>query len=202
MDEGPVSHLSTIDYDVLMLYDYRDFSQDFEFEGLIAGYQHIYLIGWSMGVWIGQHIFKANRRSFTKCIAINGTLCPIHDTFGIPLDVFFATLAEFNEKSRLKFYRRMCREKSNIHHFLSVQPKRSVAEQHQELQYLSENVSCCQADEAIYTDVIVSDSDWVIPSPHQEKFWQDYSLLHIPGFHYLFPLFQNWDHLITFTDAS
>ena len=49
MNEAPVNHLKNDDFDVLILFDYRNFDFDFnQFD--FSKYEKKYLICWSMGV--------------------------------------------------------------------------------------------------------------------------------------------------------
>jgi biotin synthesis protein BioG len=132
MDGGPFRFLTSSDYDVYMLYDYRQLNMP-DIAAIVGKYMHVHLVSWSMGVWAGQKLFSARAHLLDRTIAINGTLCPIDDRFGIPIEVFDATLAEFNEHARKKFYKRMCREKNNLNVFLNNQPQRSLEDQGQEL---------------------------------------------------------------------
>jgi len=196
MDGHPFTHLSSEEFDVLMLFDYRNFQLDVDISELSNNYQTIHLIAWSMGVWVGQLLFKEYSAQLTKKIAINGTLCPIHDDFGIPGKIFTDTLSGFDERARGRFYKRMCRERSTLKTFLTRQPKRNIDEQQEELAYLSENVTCIAAVESIYSELRISDSDWVIPTVNQMNFWKGQNIMTIQGFHYPFLLWQSWEHLL------
>lgn len=202
MDEGPVSHLASTDFDVLMLYGYHDLTMPLDIDQLSSRYSDIFLIGWSMGVWVGQKLFHKYRTSFSGCLAINGTLCPIDDKYGIPINIFNATLDGFSEVTRLKFYRRMCREKSNLKKFLSSEPKRSLEDQEGELTFLLLNTECLKLEQSIYDSVVIADYDWIVPSENQKRFWRESRSFHLPAFHYLFPLYQSWDHLIRLSKDS
>lgn len=199
MDENPFINLVTDRYDLLMFYDYHNLDCDIQWHALWKKYDKVSLVGWSMGVWAAQKVFYGMARGFAKTLAINGTLCPIHDKYGIPEEIFDATLGNFGEVARMKFYRRMCREKSNLKTFLKVQPKRSLENQKDELSILQEIVDCCSPEETIFKNILISDNDWVMPSANQLQFWQSAnidSLLHIEGFHYLFNLYQSWEQLM------
>ena len=122
-------------------------------------YDHVILIGWSMGVWAGQKLFADISERFSRTIAINGTLCPISDRFGIPEKIFDSTLSGFAEKARTRFYRRMCRDKTNLELFLANQPQRTLESQQVELKVLRENVDCVSSEKSIYNEIIVADND-------------------------------------------
>ena len=108
----------------------------------------------------------------------------------------------FGESARLKFYRRMCREKTNLQLFLANQPRRSLKDQGEELAALKKIVDCIPAEESMYKEIIVSEYDWVVPSANQFEFWQARSVTSVSGFHFLFNLWQSWDHLLDFSDAA
>lgn len=196
MDDFPFCSLTSIEFDVYMLYDYRQLTDHHDIETLVEGYEQVHLVSWSMGVWAGQKLFAGKRYLFDRTLAINGTLCPIDDSFGIPEKVFNATLAGFNENSRLKFYKRMCRQKDNLNFFLSRQPQRSVKDQGEELTALKKMVDCSPASSSIYEEIIVAESDLIIPTANQLKYWQGRQVTMVSGFHFLFNLWPSWDQLL------
>jgi len=100
MDASPFLPLGAREYDVLMLFDYRDLALDCNLATLFDSYQSAFLVSWSMGVWVGQQIFQSWSHCLQGAIAINGTLCPIHDQFGIPEQLYDATLEQFNATAR------------------------------------------------------------------------------------------------------
>ncbi len=202
MDGFPFRSMASVEYDVYMLHDYRQLENCPDIEGLAEKYEQLVLIGWSMGVWVGQKLFSDKRHLFHRTIAINGTLCPIDDRFGIPTKVFNATMVGYSESARLKFYRRMCREKTNFKLFLTKQPQRSLQDQGEELAALKKMVDCIPADESIYQEIIISEYDWIVPSANQFDFWQGKPVTSVSGFHFLFNLWQSWDHLLDFSDAA
>lgn len=205
MDPTPVSHLRTIDQDLLVIYDYTDLELQLEFEPLFQNYSTCTLICWSMGVWAGQYLFGNYRDRFSSTIAINGTLCPIHDDYGIPVEVYSATLRYFSETSRLKLYKRMCGGRDAHTRFLSLQPQRSLSAQEQELASLIEYVDCSTADSSIYKNILISKKDRVVPTGNQMAFWQQEhtgKIHSVEGGHYPFSGFQSWQELIDFNPCS
>ena len=201
MDGNPFRHLASIEYDVYMLYDYRQLALPEEVAQILPRYEEIHLIGWSMGVWAGQKLFAGQQNIFNRTLAVNGTLCPVHDRYGIPIEIFTDTLAGFGEAARFKFYRRMCREKSNFRSFLAKQPQRSLEDQREELAVLRDMADCTPVDQALYRQVLIAEYDWIIPSENQQNFWRDKNVTLISGFHYLFNLWQSWDHLLAFAES-
>jgi biotin synthesis protein BioG len=202
MDSNPVRHLTADGLDLVILSDYRRLHLPAGFIDQLAEYATVYLVGWSMGVWAGQLLFSQASQLFTKTIAINGTLCPIDDELGIPRKIFFDTLASFAVSSRLKFYKRMCREKNNLEYFLSHQPQRELESQREELQYLADKVDCTEQQASIYRDVIISDSDWIFPTANQKRFWQGFTIHTLAGYHYPFLQWEDWEQLLDWVERE
>lgn len=196
MDQGVVKHLGCTSCDVAMLYNYRNIDLPEGLDEVYTTYKRLFLVCWSMGVWVGQKLFEKDKKMFTKTIAFNGTLCPIDDNYGIPKEVYGATLRDFNEITRKKFYRRMCREKANLNLFLENEPKRSIAEQKEELAFLENKVDCVVVEKSIYDQVIVADKDLIMPTENQKRYWETHNIQLISGFHYLFGLFRSWEEIM------
>lgn len=203
MDANPFRPLAATESDVLVLSDYHDLIQepghscpDPDPANLLGPYPRISLIAWSMGVWAGQQLFGNRRLCLHETIAINGTLCPIDDRFGIPPQIYDGTLNQFNEAGRLKFYRRMCHDRNTLPTFLEHQPERSLASQHRELEALRNRVFCQAAEGSIYTRIIVTSRDLVIPTANQLSFWQGQNVLNMEGAHFPFYRWHSWEALL------
>lgn len=202
MDQYPFQPLGSMSQDVLMLYDYTDIpSEPQDIIRSMDGYHSITLVAWSMGVAYAQKLFANCSSLFTKTIAVNGTLCPINDHCGIPVKVFAATRDDFSERARLKFYRRMCRDKLLLKVFLGNQPRRSVQSQQAELAaiYLD---SVCETEEiSIYSNVVISQNDYIMPTLNQLNFWKNSPTHLLSGAHFPFYLWESWDDLLQFIET-
>ncbi len=196
MDGRPFVPLQAQGVDVLMCYDYTNLEVEEDLSAVIASYAEVSLVGWSMGVWAGQCLFAASACQFQRRIAINGTLCPIHDRFGIPVEIFSSTLENFNEAARLKFYRRMCRERRTLETFLAHQPERGIDNQRLELRRLLQATDCLAADVSIYTDIVIAARDFILPTANQERFWHGHNIHTLDGSHFLFYGWENWDDIL------
>jgi pimeloyl-[acyl-carrier protein] methyl ester esterase len=195
MDERPFQKLDANCYDVLILYNFKKITSDSEIRGVINRYREKILIGWSMGVWCGQKLFK-NRTTFDRTIAVNGTLCPIHDHYGIPRDLFFSTLQKWSPETRMKFYRRMCRDKGLMSTFLENMPARGVEDQKEELAGYLQSADCIDSSESIYSEIIVSDNDLVVATSNQVAFWEGCKTTILAGSHFPFYQWKSWDELL------
>lgn len=196
MDEMPLSPLVSHEWDVLMFCNYVDLVPDIGLDSLFSSYKEIALISWSMGVWAGQQIFSSYQDKLSASLAINGTLCPIHDRLGIPEDVIRATLTHFDEKGRLKFYHRMCRDRGLYRTFLNRKPRRSLADQKRELAYLLEIAHCDFEEMPIYRRALIADHDFIMPTANQLLFWAGKKVRQVDGYHFLFYSYQSWDELL------
>ena len=124
MDEKIVSDLYAQNNDILTLFDYRTIeTPDFDF----SNYEKKYLIAWSMGVFVCNYFYE-QYKNFNRYIAINGTLKPIDDNYGIPKSIYDLTVANFNEMSCSKFMRKISATK-NLQEYTS----RSLNELKEEL---------------------------------------------------------------------
>ncbi len=200
MDETPFQPLTTGLADVLMLHAYHDLVLHYDLARLFNRYSSVSLVAWSMGVWVGQQLFRHWAHRFHTAIAINGTLCPIHDQLGIPAEMVSGTIAQWSEASRLKFYRRVCQEPSMLASFLQHQPQRTVESQRLELVALQGQAGCEGVETAIYDQVLITDRDRIFPSAHQLSFWQQgrpgIRVRCVNGPHFPFYAWKNWDDLL------
>lgn len=196
MDENPVQVLQSDDFDVLLLYNYSQMVPDIDIPELLAKYNDVFLVSWSMGVWAGQKIFAEYRELLRSCIAINGTLCPIDDHYGIPRKTVLATHDGFDAGQRDKFYFRMCRDRKLYQAFIENQPQRSVADQKEELAALLVQVNCLPEENPFYTIAFIAEHDFIIPTRSQLRFWPDKKVKRVDGSHFLFYDYKSWDALL------
>lgn len=195
MDCTPLRPLASQEYDILHLYDFRDMQDVDQILTEIAGYEQRILIGWSMGVWCGQNLFADHARLFSRTIAINGTLCPVHDRYGIPKDLFTGTMASWSEISRSKFYHRLAGGGEVERIFLRNQPQRALDSQQQELAYYLENTNCIAREKSIYREILVSDRDRIVPTANQREYWGN-GIVELTGGHFPFYQWPGWDELL------
>ena len=181
MDECVIKHLEYEDYDVLMFYDYNTLETDFDFSSLDV-YPQKYLVAWSMGVMTAT-LFNLDYISKT---AINGTLRPIDDKFGIHERIYNLTLKGFSPKGAERFIKSMFKEECEL-----PCPERNFEEQKSELEALTHY----QANQSFkYDRIILSSDDKIIPTKNQTAFWNIEPNI-ISG-HAPFNLFKKWGELL------
>ncbi len=196
MDSLPFKPLAAQEVDVLNLYDFRNLEPKDIVPDVLSDYKECILISWSMGVWAGQKIFAQYQHLFSRTIAINGTLCPIHDRFGIPRELFAGTADGWSDISRRKFYHRVCGSMNTERCFLKNQPERHLKDQQDELIWYLGTVDCHEDDDSIYNEVLVSDKDRIVPTSNQMAFWGKERVLQLEGSHFPFYRWNSWDELL------
>ena len=196
MDRWPLNGLATEPFDVVVLSDYHRFDGLDTVRAELPGYRRCYLICWSMGVWAGQRLFSRDKDLFERRVAINGTLRPVDDRFGIPVEIFAATLEGFDESILERFYRRMCKEPGVFPFFHEHRPRRSLADQRRELAVLQHTVDDGAETPDLYDAVIISGNDLIVPTRNQQAFWRGRRVIGIDGCHYPFSRWHRWSDVL------
>jgi pimeloyl-[acyl-carrier protein] methyl ester esterase len=202
MDSNPFRPLLSAQYDVLSCYDYTDNLCSINIRDLKQRYDRILLVGWSMGVAYGQRHFEDVAEYFYKTVAVNGTLRPVDELHGIPVDICRGTLEALDEDTLLKFYRRMCRSSSVFDTFITNRPQRALNDIKKELAAIMEDMERANADSSIYTDIIISEKDMIVPTKNQVRFWnraQAGKVQRLESSHFPFYLWKSWDDLLGYT---
>lgn len=196
MDFHPFVPLGSRDYDILHICDFSELSARNEVLTDIDPYSERILLSWSMGVWGGQRLFAGYAHLFARTIAVNGTLCPVDNHYGIPRELFAGTLSGWSELSRRKFYRRLTGGGAIEQKFLQYQPKRSLTDQQRELAYYLSDADCISRTQSIYREVLISDTDRIVPTVNQLSYWGKKNVQHVGG-HFPFYSWNDWDHLLS-----
>jgi biotin synthesis protein BioG len=161
--------------DVLMVFDYRSMDSSELFKLLPAG--NLHLLAWSMGVWaaswLSQHDPHFAALRFSSSTAIGGTLSPIDNRCGIPVQDFEEMLGSFSPAKQESFYRSMFDCDEEAERFLLCKPCRSVELLWDELENLYK--LCRSSGSArlpdIYNRRIVTTRDRIFPARNQVRAW-------------------------------
>ena len=200
MDEAVFPFADDPALDLALLFDYQDLVIPGELQNLVPDYAEIYLAGWSMGVWVLSHVLPSFSLTPQKTIAINGTLSPIHENYGINPEIFDATLNALDHRGRDKFIRRMFASHADFERFAPLMPRRLLESQKEELaalkKFILENP---EPSASAFTHIIITQNDRIIPTLSQQRFWEeksDLTPLLLPGGHYPFFNWKNWRELL------
>lgn len=180
------SGLSIKKNDICVCYDYRNDSFD---SSLFLKYKHITVIGWSFGVWMAAYTLSKTNLKIDKSIAINGTMHPIDDEYGIPQTIFYSTLQSLTDESFSKFQRRICGNTKKYDKFKHVLSKRDIQEVTNELNALKHKTDSINDIPFLWNIAYIADKDLIFTADRQEAFWNKYTLQirkindsHLPDF--------------------
>ena len=190
MDANVINSLTCDGFDLLEINDYSILTPLPKFQE----YDQIILIAWSLGlIAAAQCGIKAD-----LTIAINGTLRPIDDSFGIPPAIFEGTVDNWHERGRNKFNRRMCGDRETLAHFNSNPPARSIEAQQQELIAIRDTVKTQPEPANIFDIAIICSGDRIMPAVAQTAYWEckKTAIIKLDAPHYLFNRWNSWKELI------
>mgnify|MGYP000854052731 FL=1 len=195
MDIHAVQHLKNNEYDICVISNYDSFQNELP---NFTSYSKVHLIAWSMGVWAASKLFEHQADMFDKKIAINGTGCPIHNTYGINEQVFIGTLTSWNDSTRKRFDARMCggnKEYAQMKHYMSA---RTSDNQQKELQSLYNAINIdSNTDEFVWTAAIIGEQDMIFTSENQKNYWSTRTKsITLPVPHFPFHKIETWKEIL------
>ena len=172
--------------DVAMFYGYSDLNAEIPPE--FFEYSRVVVAAWSFGVGVADFMMDKLPRAQTR-IAICGSTAPVHDSLGIPREIFEGTLKNFSESSREKFLLRVFGA-ANFKSCKGLFAPRSAEEEKAELQNLGENFKKFRANPENWTRAIAAKNDKIFPLANLKNAWGD-KLEIVSGEHFPLALFQN-----------
>ncbi len=189
MNETPLEHLKKDDFDILILFDYRNTNIDLSTFNY-KNYQEKYLIAWSMGVLV-SNLFYQDLSGFDKKIAINGTTKMIDNDFGIPPRIYKVTTKYLNEDSRDKFIKNMFKNGS-------LNPNIKITRNLEELKEELIAIEGIKIDkELVFDKALISLDDRIVPSENQIRFWSNKTKIEkINSTHCPFDNYDSWCQLL------
>lgn len=178
-------------YNLMVLWNYSDFT----FPEINFNYDEYLVIGWSFGVYAAQKFYTcfASSVNITLLCAINGTLNPVDNEYGIPKDIFAATLDNLSERSLNKFRIRMCGGRSNYESQINLLPEGSsdISALKKELEnFRNLGYFFTEEDSLRWDLVVISEKDLIFPPENLKKAWKGNTILELKGKSHL-PAFQS-----------
>lgn len=168
MDETPFRDFVRPGYDLAVVWDYRSLHIDWSFT---ANYSEICILAWSMGVAAASLSTHAIDGRVTRRVAVNGTLCPVSDSEGIPEAVFHGTRDRLDERNLLKFYRRMFADRGQRDAFLACPPHRDIPGLVDELDAVEQAISFNAGHSGRYDVAYIGTQDAIFPAAAQLRAW-------------------------------
>ncbi len=183
MDFNPFTDLDAPGYDIAVACDYRD--EDFD-PACLNGYREIALIAWSMGVMEADRILSGTELPLTLTVAVNGTLSPVSDTDGIPVNVFKGTLDTMSPANLQRFNKRMCGSRERLALFESKKPERDIENLIDELRILGER-AIAPRKHLRWDRAVIGNRDLIFPAQAQRNAWSNIDIIdtdepHLPDF--------------------
>lgn len=194
MDEKVIEHIDSKGFDVCVFQHYdKDFSVDI---AALSSYNEIYLVAWSMGVWAAGKSLLNRGLKIKKSIAINGTLNPVDDHFGIPVNVFQGTIKHFSEINKQKFDRRMLDSIFDVEKYKNIGIQRSIGSQLTELKAIFEQAKDSEID-FHFDKAVIGNRDLIFPTLNQIEFWEEKTAIKtIDSAHFPFFKFKSWSEIV------
>ena len=163
-DQNPFKTLDCGDFDIIFVYDYNEIST---FDIDVSEYKKKYLITWSMGVFVA-YLMRHKFSDFDYKIAVNGTVSPVDNEFGIPVRMFELTLKHAQKGLEGKFYQNVFDTVDEYEKYLKSPVKRTIESRVNELSSLYSLIKNTDISfENFYNVAIVSEFDKIIPPQNQ-----------------------------------
>lgn len=170
MDENPFSILKS-NCDILYVYDYT--TPEFPYFDF-SKYKNISLLAFSYGVYASA-IANLPDISIKKSVAVNGTLIPVDDKYGVPLRQFELT-EKMDSQSVVKFRERLFGGEKAKEHFDIFEknlPQRSAQSCTDELIGMKKYVPIFPTPSKNFDKVYIAKYDRCVPTRNQFNFWKN-----------------------------
>lgn len=105
-DPQSVKNFTPKNWDILVLYDYRDIEFPIEALAVITEYEKFALVAHSFGVWVANHHYN-KLPQLQNSVAVCGTPMPVNDKYGIPKRIFDLTVRSIKNEGIGKFTKKM-----------------------------------------------------------------------------------------------
>lgn len=193
------NHPECGDNDLLMIYDYNNMDIPDELKTL-NNYESKILAAWSMGVFTA-YLNRVLFEDFNKKIAVNGTITPVDDKFGIPVKIFELTLKHAASGLGGKFYKNVFQTLKEYEEYLKNPVQRSIENRVEELENLYDLIRQQPAGfdgEKFYDCAVVCQNDKIIPSANQSASHNknNVPVIFLDCGHFPFYNFSKWDEII------
>lgn len=167
--------------DFAVCYDYTDMTLD---AAVLRPYSEVRVRAWSLGVYAASLVLPGLPCAVSHALAINGTLTPVDDSLGIPVDVYDATLENFSAESLERFNRRMCGAHRAV--FEARRPARGLDSLLAELRHIRE--CAAHAGRARFTGwniAVLGKKDRIFPIANMRRAWFATPVLELDEPHYM-----------------
>lgn len=198
MDQNVINHFCSGDYEIFSFDSYHHDETVKKISQLDNNHVN-HLIAFSLGVYMASFLLENSNLNFKTSTAINGTLKPYDENYGISPDIFDKTIENWSIAGKNSFNKRMIKFDHLLGKYLSIQPSRSLEDQKSELIYIRNLIKNHPAPRNIFSLALVGDQDRIFPAMNQIEFWDSCSrhkIIESP--HFPFFSFKNFTQLMEF----
>lgn len=180
-----------MDSDYWIVSDYRDLS----FPESLSSYAEVDVVAWSLGVWVAERIGSTCHARWNKCVAVNGTYCPVSDALGIPEKIFQGTMEQLSDDGMRRFERRICGDRNTWASYRAF-PPRPLSEITDELRFLYHEITAGEKGSSFsWSKAWIGTGDRIFPPENQKRAWLERNVLYaeIESPHYCFHTTRQWN---------
>lgn len=164
--------LSREGWDVILVFDYSDLSFD---TSILSQYSTIFIISWSLGVAAAEESLRECSDKIAAAFAVNGTLHPVSDEFGIPEGIYTGTEQNLSSRNLLKFQKRIS-SADDIFQF-PIDKEEVMGADIDALQLELRNIGKLKLSSILpWKRVYISENDKIFPATSQLAYWGKHPL--------------------------
>ncbi|MDE5903436.1 MAG: DUF452 family protein [Muribaculaceae bacterium] len=168
-------------WDVMVVYDYGRTDEPLSIPHY---YSSILVVAWSLGVAAAEEALRHEAHRVSGAFAVNGTLAPAHDLYGIPSRIYHDTEAALNERNLRRFRHRLSSSRdpytfpeespAAISEAEATDPQLLIARLRTELRHLAPHTLPLSADECSlpWRKAYIGSSDLIFPALNQRRAWE------------------------------
>ena len=197
-DQNAFLPLCSSNHDFILYYNY---SAD---EPLILPeaktYDHVTLIGWSLGIWAAEYLSPTMNLKPDLSIAVSGTPVPADDHYGVPVEIFEGTLNNISDQGMEKFNLRLFGDKPTLEKFRDRTSKRSVQSFREELRWMYNRIMETNDLKYNWDIAVTSPNDRVFPFKNVIGYWSKRDLTNLVELNLPHYPFYNWESFSSMID--
>lgn len=155
-------------WDVAVVEDYSDFHLD---ASPLSGYSTVYLFAWSLGVFMAE--ISGIASLVTGAFALNGTLTPADDSFGIPREIFIGTAENLSPRNLQKFRKRMAGDSATYRETFARDFSEEETAFWKGILFKILDVQAAVDSPALpWSKVFLSENDAIFPFENMKRHWE------------------------------
>lgn len=163
------SQIAIEGWDVAVVHDYSEISLSTDF---LKPYNTVFLFAWSLGVAAAEAVLPAD--AITSAYAINGSLNPVSDKFGIPPEIYFGTLDNLSPRNLTKFRMRMAGDNATFKEIFGNEVPDGAEVETLKTQLRNLATANCDSPRLPWRKTFIGEADRIFPPQNLCNSWQRY----------------------------